>query len=210
MPEDDDEQVRKRLLALEREVRAESQEKAARAAAAAERVAARSPAKAPLPASPPARLRPAKKQERADEDLDDSSPTSALGDLSRGLALTRKADDVRQELARPREAQEKSWKVSTGLSLVFGPIGWLYAGSWREAIPGAAAYALAAVLLSYLPTFLLLPAFVVGLPLSALAGLSYALGYNRNGRRIRLFGKDGKKTEPPTKSLSPGGSGRRR
>ena len=40
----------------------------------------------------------------------------------------------------------------------------------------------------FLPTLLMLPVFMVILPLSAIAGVVYALQYNRSGSRQRLFG----------------------
>ena len=38
--------------------------------------------------------------------------------------------------------------------------------------------------------FLLLPVLMVALPLSGIAGVIYALQYNRKGSRQRLFDKD--------------------
>ena len=67
------------------------------------------------------------------------------------------------------EGKRKSLLASAGLSL-FGPIGWLYAGSFKETIPAVALYvAIAAVI----PTFLLTPLLPVVMPLSAVAGLVY-------------------------------------
>jgi hypothetical protein len=48
-------------------------------------------------------------------------------------------------------------------------------------------------LLKFLPTLLLMPALMVALPLSGLAGVLYAVQYNRNGGRQRLFGDKAKK-----------------
>jgi hypothetical protein len=48
--------------------------------------------------------------------------------------------------------------------------------------------------------FLLMPVLMVLLPLSGIAGVMYALGYNRHGKRQRLFGDEKKqlkaKNEP--------------
>jgi cytochrome b561 len=79
--------------------------------------------------------------------------------------------------------------------MALGPLGWLYAGSWREAVPASAAWLVAAAIISKLGflTFLLLPVLMVALPLSGLAGVMYALSYNRAGKRQRLFGDDKKK-----------------
>lgn len=90
--------------------------------------------------------------------------------------------------AGPLERTPKSRGMSVGLSLFFGPIGWLYAGAWREAIPGAAAYLLfGTLLLRVLPTLIVMPALTVGLPLSAIVGYLYAAEHNRKGKRTALF-----------------------
>ena len=61
---------------------------------------------------------------------------------------------------------------------------------WR--VPAAAAYLAAiAVITKILPFFLLMPVLMFALPLSGIAGVVYAIGYNRNGKRVRLFGDDG-------------------
>lgn len=201
----DDEQLRARLRELEAEVAgqaaADRQRKAdavarvqaRRAEAAAESAALRrrqaelvSGTKAARPAAAePDRIEddepPARRRDRR----------SDAGDLDRALALARKAGDVRTELARPTRAGDKSWLISTGLSLLFGPLGWLYAGSFRETIPAAALYlVIAGVVSKILPMFLLMPVLMVLLPISAIGGLVYAIGHNRAGKRIRLFGDD--------------------
>ena len=110
--------------------------------------------------------------------------------VSRGYAWV--DVDVRGELAKPRKAGQKSWKAGGLLSLCFGPLGWLYAGSFRETIPAAAAWlAIAAVLktLSFL-AFLFLPALAVIMPLSGIVGILYTTGYNKHGKRVKLFTKD--------------------
>jgi hypothetical protein len=82
--------------------------------------------------------------------------------------------------------------------MVLGPLGWLYAGSLREAVPASAAWlAFAALASKIIPMFLLMPVFMVVLPLSGIAGVVYAMQYNRKGSRQRLFG-DKKK---PAKQL---------
>src|SRR5262249_59237870 len=58
-----------------------------------------------------------------------------LEDLGGALELASKANRVKQELARKPRKGEKNWMISGGASLVLGPIGWLYAGSLREAVP---------------------------------------------------------------------------
>jgi hypothetical protein len=80
------------------------------------------------------------------------------------------------------------------LSLVLGPLGWLYAAPLREAVPGAAAYI---GLVSFLPHFLLVPLLGVLMPISGAAGVYYAWRHNQIGARAGLFSDDRKK--PPGK-----------
>lgn len=144
------------------------------------------------------------------------APASARGDertgdeLGDALALAKQAHGVKQELARKPQAGEKSWVKSGLASMVLGPLGWLYAGSLREAVPASAAWvAFLAIASKIIPLFLLMPVFMVALPLSGIAGVVYALQYNRKGGRQRLFDKDkdkdGDDPDRPKKRL-PGGS----
>lgn len=113
--------------------------------------------------------------------------------LSGALELAGKASRVKAELQRRPAKGEKSWVTSGIASMALGPLGWLYAGSWREAVPASAAWLLVAAIASkVIPVVLLLPVLMVALPLSGLAGVMYALGYNRSGSRVRLFGEDKK------------------
>lgn len=183
---DDDRAVLQRLAALEAEVKADADAQQARKAAALARAreqrviqaAEREPLRtrqselAGKPRTPAAREDPAR-----DHD--------ALENLSGALELASKASRVKQELARAPGKGEKSWVKSGVASLALGPIGWLYAGSWREAVPAATAWILLLALASKI--FLLLPVLMVGMPLSAIAGVVYALQYNRTGSRQRLF-----------------------
>jgi hypothetical protein len=174
----DDAELSRRLAALEAEVKA----------------AQPAPKASPKPAPQPrAAARPVV------EDEEDDAPSrldSALM-VAKGARLANRAQ---KELTRPRKQGDKSWLASAGLSLLFGPIGWLYAGSFREAIPGAFLYVLVAGILSKLPMFLVWPVMMVGLPLSAIAGLVYALQYNKHGKRMRLWDR---KSESDKKQLPP-------
>jgi hypothetical protein len=107
--------------------------------------------------------------------------------LGLGLALARRASS---SLERPEGAGEnrKSLLLSAGLSFL-GPLGWLYAGSLREAIPAAA---IALLIAAVVPTFLLMPVLWLVMPLSALTGLVYAWQYNRHGHRTPIFLDDKK------------------
>ena len=129
-------------------------------------------------------------------DDDDDEPILARGRAAlrndNALELARKAGDVRGELARPRKAGEKSWKLSGALSLFLGPLGWLYAGSLRETIPIATGWLVVAAIFSKLLSifsFLFLPVLAVVMPLSGIAGILYATSYNKTGKRQRLFTK---------------------
>ena len=108
------------------------------------------------------------------------------GDLSGALELAGKANRLKGELT---QKGEKSWVKSGIASMALGPLGWLYAGSMREAVPASAAWLLIAAIASkILPAVLLMPVLMVALPLSGIAGVVYALQYNRTGKRQRLFG----------------------
>jgi hypothetical protein len=133
------------------------------------------------------------------EDLDARSQRSQskLDELGGAIELASKANRVKHELTRARKQGEKSWIKSGVASLALGPIGWLYAGSMREAVPASAAWIiLAAAASKILPAFLLMPVLMVVLPLSAIAGVVYALQYNRSGGRQRLFDGDRDKAKP--------------
>ena len=97
---------------------------------------------------------------------------------------------MKQELTRAPQKGDKSWIKSGLASMLLGPLGWLYAGSLREAVPASAAWlAFAAIASKVIPVFLLMPVLLVALPLSGIAGVVYALQYNRTGGRQRLFDK---------------------
>jgi len=128
----------------------------------------------------------------------------AADEIGDALALAKRAHGVKQELARRPEAGEKSWIKSGLASMLLGPLGWLYAGSLREAVPASAAWLLIMGLASKIvPLVLLMPVLLVVLPLSGIAGVVYALQYNRAGGRQRLFDKD-KDGDLPKKRLRGG------
>jgi hypothetical protein len=115
---------------------------------------------------------------RARDDGDDT--------LGLGLALARRAS---ASLEPKSDADNrKSLLLSAGLSF-FGPLGWLYAGSLREALPASA---IALIVAAIIPTFLLMPILWLVMPLSALTGLVYAWQYNRHGHRTPIFLDDKK------------------
>lgn len=190
---EDDRALMERLAALEAEVKADADTQRARKEAALEKVRAQRAADAAEKDALRARqaeLVVRKKRPTADDDDDRGS-----SDLGGALALAKKANDVKNELAKKGE---KSWIKSGIASMLLGPLGWLYAGSWREAVPAGVAYLAFAALLSKLP-FIMWPVMMVALPLSGIAGVVYALQYNKTGSRQRLWGDKTKKQLPPGK-----------
>lgn len=205
MPAADDDELQARLEALEAEVKAESDAKRAVRAQAEAKV----------------RAQRAKQQAERDELRERQTAIvkakagnrgrerDRTDDLETALTLARKASDAKHELTKPREAGEKSWLISGALSFFFGPLGWLYAGAWRESIPAAVSWLLAAGLISKIvPMFLLMPVLMVVMPLSGVAGVVYAIGHNRHGSRIRLFGDEDDKGEDPRIGKLGAGRGR--
>jgi len=203
------------LVQAERALRAERAAKAAAATEAAKPKPVAKPVPQPAPkVVPKAAAKPAPKAAIPDdsdsilEDLANSALRSQKADRKAGgrigigsaLELARRAQDVKDELGAPRKKGQKSWAVSAGVSTLFGPLGWLYAGSWREAAPASAIWLTGMYLANLiLPFILLMPALMIALPLSGIAGALYALGYNRSGARQRLFGED----KPKPKALKP-------
>lgn len=175
-----------RLAALEAEVKADADAQRARKDAAIAKV--REQRAAEQAASESLRMRQAElvtKKKRPPADEADPS----RDDIGDTLALAKRAHDVKQELARPTKAGEKSWVKSGLASLVLGPLGWNYAGSLRESIPATAVWLAFAAIASSIPSLLLFPVLMVVMPLSGIAGVVYAMQYNKKGGRQRLFGK---------------------
>lgn len=211
---EDERAIRERLKALEQEVKAEASAQRARKEAALAKVRAQRAA-----STAPARPTAAPARDSLDDELEKLAAAAAKRaeppkaarpraerpkvelDVGNALELARRAQGMRQELARPAKKGDKSWLVSAGLSTALGPLGWLYAGSWREAAPAAAAWIALTYVLSFLPTLLMLPLLMVALPVSGLVGVMYALSHNRAGSRQRLLGDDkatgGKKLQLP-------------
>ena len=199
-----------RLAALEAEVKADADAQQARKAAAlsklrdqrvtqaAERdqlrarqaelvTKIRTPARAPNDDEP----------RRGRRSVARDSEHDPLEDLGGALELASKANRVKQELQRKPKKGEKSWIKSGVASLALGPAGWLYAGSLREAVPATVGWvALGLLAAKILPVFLMLPVLMVVAPLSAIAGIVYALQFNRSGSRQRLFDRDKTKDKP--------------
>ncbi len=185
---DDERALRERLAALEAEVKADADAARARKDAALEKV--RAQRAADQAERDELRKRQAALVTRRKDPEPDVEVDHAEG-ISGALELANKANRVKNELARKPGKGEKSWVKSGIASLALGPIGWLYAGSLREAIPATAMWLVLASIASKL-TILLLPVLAVVMPLSGIAGVVYALQYNRHGSRQRLFDRDKK------------------
>jgi hypothetical protein len=130
------------------------------------------------------------------------SGPATVAELEKMRALTGEAAVGSRALARAargvpgaralsaRGGDEKSVVASGGLSLVLGPLGWLYAAPLREAVPGVALYV---GLCALLPTFLLTPLLGLLAPVSGIAGVYYAIRHNQTGERTGLFSDRKKK-----------------
>ena len=203
MVADDDRVARERLAALEAEVKAEADAARARKDEALARLREQQAEQAELRARQQAIV--TKKPPVRDADEDDDG---GLSGVSGAIELANKANRVRNELAKKPGKGGKSWMVSGVASLSLGPLGWLYAGSLRESVPAATIWVLLAALASkILPTLLLWPVLMVVMPLSGIAGVVYALQYNRHGARQRLFDSDSNTKDKQRKQLKSGREG---
>ena len=102
-----------------------------------------------------------------------------------GAAALKKAGAARS-LVTAGEGK-KSLIASGLLSFFFGPLGWLYAGSFKEAGVVALVYFL---LCAIIPHLLLAPLLAIAHPLSAAIGVLYAWKYNQKGERATLLPSD--------------------
>jgi len=175
---DDDRALMERLAALEAEVKAEDDKKRAVRAAAQAKIDKQQAESTELRERQAALIARKKK-------ASDAPPVREIS----ALELAKKASDVKEDLAIQGG---KSWIKSGLASMLLGPLGWLYAGSFREAIPASLAWILFAIIAGKLPMLLLMPVLIVVLPLSGIAGAMYAVGYNKKGSRQRLWGKEKK------------------
>ncbi len=147
------------------------------------------------PASSPAvaeraasRLEAADGEDGSDDEEDGPGVVGMVGRvamLASGKALIA-LDKPLSMLDKPMVKGKKSLLASAGLSL-FGPIGWLYAGSFREAVPASLAFIALASIAGFVPSFLIAPFTMMGMAASSLVGLTYAWRFNRNKRRTTLL-----------------------
>jgi hypothetical protein len=187
---EDDRAVMERLAALEAEVKADVDAQRVRKETALQKVREQRAREQAEKDALRTRQAEIVRKKRPTAEIEDDGD-----DLGGALQLATKANSVRKELAKKGE---KSWMKSGIASMLLGPLGWLYAGSLREAIPASVAYLLIAAVISKLP-FIMWPVMMVALPLSGIAGVVYALQYNKHGSRQRLWGDKKKKELPPGK-----------
>jgi hypothetical protein len=125
-----------------------------------------------------------------------------LGDLKREVggaasaatALVKYSGGAARSLLRTDGENKKSMIASGLLSFFFGPLGWLYAGSFKEAgIVGVIYFLLCAII----PHLLLAPLLAIAHPLSAAIGLLYAWRYNQKGERQSLLPGESPPSLPP-------------
>ena len=108
-------------------------------------------------------------------------------------ALVRVGSSAARSLVTGGGDGKKSLVASGVLSFFFGPIGWLYAGSLKEAGAGALAWILLWVILPHWT--ILAPLWLTAMAVSGGIGLLYARKYNEKGERTALL-TDGKALPP--------------
>lgn len=106
---------------------------------------------------------------------------------STALALVKAGGGAARSLVTTGGDGKKSLIASGLLSFFFGPLGWLYAGSLKEAGVVALVYFL---LCAIIPHLLLAPLLAIAHPLSAAIGVLYAWKYNQKGERATLLPSD--------------------
>ena len=134
---------------------------------------------------------------RAQKGPDKPEEVKKLADLKKevaGSVSLVKVAGAAQSFIATRDGG-KSVVASGVLSFFFGPIGWLYAGSLKEAIPGALVWLL---ILKLLPHWMILaPLWLTAMAVSGFVGLLYARKYNEKGERTTLLPVDDKRALPP-------------
>ncbi|MFH0899033.1 MAG: hypothetical protein V2A73_00235 [Pseudomonadota bacterium] len=124
---------------------------------------------------------------------DDRSLALASSDA---LACIRQAQSLaRQSLLSnsPATTGRKSVLASGVLSFFLGPLGWLYAAPWTEAVVAIVIYLLAHRIV---PSFLLAPMMGILALASGAAGAAYAWKFNANGKRTSLFSGESRLLPP--------------
>jgi len=115
------------------------------------------------------------------------------GSSANAVALVKVGAGAARSLVAAGEGK-KSLIASGLLSFFFGPLGWLYAGSLKEAGVVALVYFL---LCAIIPHLLLAPLLAIAHPLSAAIGVLYAWKYNQKGERATLLPSESPPSLPP-------------
>jgi hypothetical protein len=118
----------------------------------------------------------------------------ATGAAGAATALVKYGGNAARSLLTTDGDNKKSLVASGLLSFFFGPLGWLYAGSFKEAGAVALVYFL---LCAIIPHLLLAPLLAIAHPLSAAIGLLYAWRYNQKGERTSLLPSETPPSLPP-------------
>jgi hypothetical protein len=128
-----------------------------------------------------------------------------LGDLKRevasataagaGMALMKMGGNAAHSLLASGGEGKKSLVASGVLSFFFGPLGWLYAGNFKEAAAGGLAWILLWVILPHWT--ILAPLWLTAMALSGGLGVLYAHKYNQKGERQSLMPSDPGRSLPP-------------
>jgi hypothetical protein len=114
------------------------------------------------------------------ESIAELEKVSELKQASRALVRAGKAAGALAGRGRGGggDGDQKSLVAAGALSFFLGPLGWLYSAPLSAVAPAAIGFLLA---VWFLPHFLLVPLLTVGLPASALVGISYAWRHNNRG-----------------------------
>jgi hypothetical protein len=127
----------------------------------------------------------------------DAAASAKLDELRRSLpagkSLVKRAAAASGLTAAPGEKHERSLVAAGALSFFLGPVGWLYAAPLKEALPAILVFL---VVCKLLPVILLGPLLGILLPASAVAGVSYAWLYNRQGGRTSIVDATRKQLPP--------------
>ncbi len=133
------------------------------------------------------------KPEEVKKLADLKAEVGASAAASSALALVKVGSGAARSLVTSGDGK-KSLVASGVLSFFFGPIGWLYAGAWKEAIPGALVWL---ILIKLLPRWAILaPLWLTAMAVSGGIGFLYARKYNDKGERASLLGDDTKALPP--------------
>jgi hypothetical protein len=120
--------------------------------------------------------------------VDGLAASAGLAARAAGLSLKLKSQ------GGAAASDRKSLLASGALSFFFGPIGWLYAGPLKEALPAILVYVIVcSIVPKFLLVYLLGPVNVV----ATIAGVLYAWSYNQSGKRLPLVLKDSPPAELP-------------